>query len=451
MRLQVEAAAVLLAVIAPFAAWTLALSIPVGPGPDQAGAYLPASPGTALPSTSEFHLEPEDGEWLRFSPAFIRIRLENASLGLVPEESTFTLDGGKRTFAWNPSSRTVEALLPEELEDGIHVVEVSLVHDSPMVTKLAWNFGLDTEVPNVELEPLPAVASDPTLEIRGRVSDSWLAGVKVQGQEVLLEDGNFSVTVPLWPARNDIVVEADDRAGNLRRVVRVVELQTPPFEGLMETRILENASFAIDVPTGWAAQPGILLPSGNQADLMALAPFQPGLLTTVTVLSEPTVLTFSSPRASEWMRLVLAAVESSGELKQVVSGPLLLEDPPGTVAVRSTFLRQTASDQIAFVQLTMVWSQLVRRQWVLIASADESQAGEMWPALDAIISSFRVLDEGLGVPENPEAAFLLPTVFVASAIVVLVGILTVVLLPVYLRRRKQKKEGQWRPPRNWRL
>jgi hypothetical protein len=404
-----------------------------------------------LTSPSEVHLEPGEGEWLRFSPAFIRIRFQNVSLDLVPGGSTLKLDGEERTFAWNPSTHTVEALLVEELEDGIHQVEVSLVHESPPMTELTWSFGLDTQVPNVELEPLPPVTASPTLEIRGHVSDAWLAAVKVQGQEMLLEDGNFSVTIPLWPALNDIMVVAEDRAGNLRRVARVVELETPLFEDAMETWIVENASFAIDIPTSWAAQTEILLPSGNPTDLMALGPFQPGLLTTVVILSEPTVLAFSPPRALEWMQLVVAALEASGELKQVVSGPRLLEEPPGTVTVQSTFLRQTASDQIAFEQLTMVWSRLVQRQWVLIASTDEGRAREMWPALNAITSSFLPLDEGLGVPDNLEAPFFLPTLFVASAIAVLISILAVVLVPAYLKRRAKKKAGQWRPPRNWRI
>ena len=98
----------------------------------------------------------------------------------------------------------------------------------------------------------------------------------------------------------------------------------------------------------------------------------------------------------------------------------------------------------------MVWSHLLRRQWVILATTDVRLAVEMWPPLNATVASFRVLDEGLS-GEELEAALLFPTILVIGAIAILVAIAVVALLPTLSAWRKRKREGLWRPPRNWRV
>ena len=413
----------------------------------------PLREATALSplGTDDYLLEPGNGQWLRFSPTFLRIQVSNGPVDIVPERSALRLDGKDRSAGWVDSTATFEAIIIEILTDGIHTAEASLVHGNGSATNLTWNFGLDTVAPALALEPLPAATPNLTLEVRGRVTDAWLASLTVWGFDVAFHDGNFAVFVRLWPGVNDIVVEAHDRAGNLGRAVPAVVLQIPEFEGAMERLVVENASFAIDIPEGWAAQETILLPSGNRADLVALAPRQPGLETSLIVMSDSTSVAYSESRALEWMDLVLASVAANGQMKQVVGRPRLLEDPAGTLAVQSSFLRQTASSLVAFMQITMVWSYPLRTQWVLLASADERRGVEDWPALIASVATFEVLDKGIGEPARPESAFVGYTILVIAATAALVGLAVVALLPTYVEWRKARREGRWRPPRNWKL
>lgn len=412
------------------------------------GTSAPDLLALQAPPPAGFLLEPADGQWFRFAPDFIRIFIQDAASEFDPEASVLLLDGESVAFSWSPALGVVESVLQGEMDDGLHVVEATLSLGGS-VTELTWSFGLDTHVPLVVVEPLPSLTEEQVLEIRGIVNDPWLADLMVQGRGVALEDGSFSVEVRLWPGLNDIVVEAEDLAGNLRRVTRTVRLQTPVYAGDSEVRVLENASFRVALPEEWVAQENVRMTSGARADLIALAPLRTGLQTTLTVASEPSDLAYSRSRALEWMGLLLAGVEASGQLVQVVSQPRLVENFTGTVAVQSTFLRHTASERVAFMHVTMVWSHLLRHQWILLASTDERRAVEMWPEINATVSSFTVLDEGVGEPEAPPSPFLLPTLLVAGAIVVLSAILGAVLLPMYLARRRKRKEAEWRPPRNW--
>lgn len=404
-----------------------------------------------LASSAAFDLEPGNGEWRRFSPPAILIHFLNASLGLRPEESTLLLDGAERPFGWATSIQTVEALLPERLADGLHQVEASLVHTDSSVTVLDWTFGLDTQAPAVQVEPFPSETANLSLQVRGHASDAWLDGLTVQGREVNLFEGNFSVVVRVWPGTNDVVVEARDLAGNLGRVSRDISFRSNPFEGSLEPLVANNSSFAIDLPADWIAQERVILPSGNRADLIAISPVALGLGASLLVASGHSAQSMSGDRALDWMNLVMASVEATGQLKQVVSRPRLLDDHPGTGAVRATFLRQTASTLVSFNQLTMVWSQPLRLEWVILASADERLAATMWPALDAAVSSFRVLDEGIVGPGDQDAVFSVYTAVVVGAIAILVAIGLVAVVPPYLAWRKAKRAGRWRPPRNWGL
>lgn len=401
--------------------------------------------------SADFQLEPPDGAWLRFSPDFLRIRFLNGVLEIVQMESVLRLDGEIRDFSWSASSQTVESAIQERLDDGLHIVKAELRTTNGSLLNIVWSFGLDTQVPELHLEPLPMVTTNSTVVIRGRASDPWLASLTIQGRDVVMDDGNFSVTVRLWPGLNDIVVEARDLAGNLRRLIRTIRLQTPAFNGSMVPWVLPEADFSIELPENWIAQQDIRLPSGNKADLVAMAPPQPGLQTTLIVVSRYTSLAYSRARALDWMNLVLAGVEVSGQLKLVISSPRLVEDLPGTVAVQATLLRQTAADRIAFMHITMVWSHLLRRQWVLLASTDISRAVETWPALEAAISSFTVLDQGLERPADDDNKFVVPTAIVLGAIAVILAISTVSMLPLYLKWRQRRTEWRWKPPRNWRL
>ena len=448
MRWRVLAVTALLAIALVAAAWPP--SRPASPVPQPAPSRLDVAP-SPLASSSEFGLNPGDGEWRRFSPSSILIRFANTSRGLRPEESNLLLDGVVRPFGWVTSTQTVEALIPERLADGLHRVEASLVHSDASVTELAWTFGLDTQVPEVEVEPFPSETASLSLEVRGHASDAWLDGLTVQGREVNLFEGNFSLVVRVWPGMNDVIVEARDLAGNLGRVSRVISFRSAPFEGPLEPRVAINASFAVDLPADWIAQENVLLPSGNRADLIAISPVDLGLGASLLVASGRATQSFSEDRALDWMNLVLASVEATGQLKQVVSRPRLVDNPPGTGAVRATFLRQTASTLVAFNQITMVWSQPLHFEWVILASADERLAAEMWPALDAAVSSFRVLDEGIEEPGTQDAVFSAYTAFVLMAIAVLVAIGLVAVLPPYIAWRKAKHAGRWRPPRNWGL
>lgn len=448
MRAPVFAVAALLAIALVGANWPS--SRPVSSVPQIVPGGFDGAP-SPLASSAAFDLEPGNGEWRRFSPPAILIHFLNSSLGLRPEESTLLLDGAERPFGWVTSIQTVEALLPERLVDGLHQVEVSLVHSDSSVTILDWTFGLDTQSPEVHVEPFPSETANLSLQVRGHASDAWLDGLTVQGREVNLFEGNFSVVVRVWPGINDVVVEARDLAGNLGRVSRDISFRSIPFEGSLEPLVAINSSFAIDLPADWIAQERVILPSGNRADLIAISPVALGLGASLLVASGHSAQSMSGDRALDWMNLVMASVEATGQLKQVVSRPRLMDDHPGTGAVRVTFLRQTASTLVSFNQLTMVWSQPLHLEWVILASADERLAAPMWPALDAAVSSFRVLDEGIVGPGDQDAVFSAYTAVVVGAIAILVAIGLIAVLPPYLAWRKAKRAGRWRPPRNWGL
>lgn len=416
-------------------------------------------PGVVLPDfapadsleglRSDFRLDPDDGAWHRFSPSFIRIHFLNASLDLVPNSSTLRLDGVERSIAWSDSIRTVETSLVDRLEDGVHQVEASLVHSDASVTALAWSFGLDTHSPEVSVEPVPATTPEETLEIRGEVTDAWFAGLTIQGREVASPAGSFAHNVSLWPGPNDVVIEAWDLAGNLGRVHLTVGLETPEYDGALRAWSVANASFEIDLPDAWAAQTNIRLVSGTRADLVALAPLQPGLQTELVIVSETSTFGFTQRRALEWMQLVIASIEATGELRQVVGQPRIVDEADGSVAVQASLIRQTASFDLAFMQITMVWSEALHRQWVILASMDARRAVEVWPAVDAAVSSFDVSDEGLEGPVDPRSMFVIPTALVVGAIVALLVIAGLALGPPLLARRRKRLEGQWRPPKNW--
>lgn len=442
----------------PCVVLSLLLTLVLASSPDALGSSAvppvvsspAASRDVPTETSSEFLLAPDDGSWLRFSPPFVLIQFLNDTLGFVPEGSAVRLDGAEQPFAWSDTTRTVEIVLEARLEDGIHYVGAVLSLEGGSSSELSWTFGLDTQVPDLEIDPLPSATENRSLVVRGRASDAWLDGVMVLGRPVTLEGGAFSSTLLLWPGLNDIVIEARDLAGNLGRQMATVELQVPQFEGEMVSWVMDGAAFSIDVPQDWAAQDSIRLPSGNRADLVALAPLQPGLQTELVIASESTTRLYSEATAIDWMNLVLAAVEASGELKQVVSTPRLL-DIPGTVAVQSTFLRETASERVAFMEITAVWSSTLRRQWVLLASTDERRAIETWPALSASVASFRVLDEGAEGNDLSDSVYVFPTALVMGAIAALLAIAVVALLPTCVARRKKREEGRWRPPRDWGL
>lgn len=425
------------------------------PPPDGLPArHLPGEREFATAEPEEFRMDPDAGEWVAFEPEYIHIGVGNASFELRPEASVMVVDAVPFNVSWHAPSGTIRSINLPVLEDGLHAVEATLVPLEGEVVTLAWEFGLDTQVPVLEVQPLPEVTQEHSLVIQGTVTEPRLVSIRVQGTEVPLDGGAFSLEVSVWPGLNDLAVEAEDLAGNLGRWHHVAQLALDPASEPLRTWVYGNASFAIDLPEGWLVRRNVVLGSGSRADTIAFGPLTPGLQTSLIVTSRRTLLAYPRTTALRWMDLLLTGVEAGGQLARVVSEPRIVAGAlGGTTAVQATYLERFTAELVAFNEVTMVWSQVHRRQWILIGSLDARNAYEGWSLVDASMSSFQVLG---GAPPSPfeeeqESRLVLGTVIVVVAVVALGAVLSAVVLERPFRRWRARRAERWRPPRNWRL
>lgn len=414
----------------------------------------PGEPEFATTEPEEFRMDPDAGEWVAFAPEYIHIAVGNASFELRPEASLIFVDAVLFKVSWHAPSGTIRSINLPVLEDGLHAVEATLVPLEGEVVTLAWEFGLDTQVPLLEMQPLPEVTQERSVVIQGIVTEPRLVGLRVQGTEVSVDAGAFSLEVSLWPGLNDLAVEAEDLAGNLGRWHHVAQLALDAAIEPLRTWVYGNGSFAIDLPESWLVRQNVVLGSGSRADTVAFGPLTPGLQTSLIVTSRRTLLAYPRATALEWMNLLIAGVEAGGRLDRVVSEPRIVPGAfGGTTAVQATYLERFTAELVAFNEVTMVWSHVLQRQWVLVGSLDARNAYEGWSLVDASMSSFQVLG---GAPPSPfeeeqESRLVLGTVIVVVAAVALVAVLSAVVLERPFRRWRARRAERWRPPRNWRL
>ncbi|MFQ6012922.1 MAG: hypothetical protein ACE5LS_04690 [Thermoplasmata archaeon] len=400
----------------------------------------------------DFRLDPGAQEWVSFAPQRILIQVGNPAFELRPNASLLLLDEVPLDVTWHAATGSIWSSPLPTLEDGLHAVKAILVPVEGEVVTLEWAFGLDTQVPELEIEALPDVTANRTLNIQGTVKEPRLVGLRVRGTEVPVENGTFSMEVSLWPGVNDLTVEAEDAAGNLGRFRHATQLTLdPPYE-TFKTWVHPNSSFALDLPESWLVRQNVVVGSGSRADIVSIGPLTPGLQTSLIVTSRRSLLAYPRGTALEWMDLLLSSVEAGGQLALVVSEPRILDSVAGTTSVQASYLHRFTADLVAFNQVTMVWSQSLGRQWVLIASLDTRNVEEGWPSLGVSMASFRVLEDApsTGIEEQ-ESRLVFSTVVVVTAAVVLVGVLSVVLLERPLARWRDRKAQRWRPPRKWRL
>lgn len=391
---------------------------------------------------------PEDGEWLSFRFPDIEIHFSDSTLELVPSESSLWLDGESLRFHWDGSAGTIRSSLLAPLLEGLHHVGANLTFVGSPDLDLAWTFGIDTTVPELVVEPLPEVWEEIGIDVRGSVSDANLLKVTVGTLAVPVQGGRFSTLLGLWPGHNDIVVEASDLAGNVARRIQVVGFPIEAPAPTLETWIHENASFSIDLPGSWEVVQDFILPTGSRAEIAAASSPGRGLPASVIVVSQSSALAYPKERAVEWMNLLISGVQVSNQLLKVVARTHFVDTYPRANAVQSTLLRLEGS-RVAFTQITMIWSGLLERQWVIIASVDSQEAHATWPLLEAATLSFRPLDEGLGDPGEQGPDVLLPMLLVTAASVFLASALVTVLLENRLARWRERRREQWRPPSNW--
>jgi hypothetical protein len=414
------------------------------------------SPGEREFATSdpeEFRLDPDAGEWVAFAPQYIQIEVENASFELRPTVSVMVVDDISFNVSWHAASGSIRSANLPKLGDGLHVVEAALVPVEGEVVDLAWTFGVDTQVPHLEMQPLPDVTQERSLVIQGVVTEPQLVGVRVQGAEVPVDGGAFSFEVSLWPGLNDLAVEAEDLAGNLGRWHHVAELALDPHTESLRTWVYENGSFTIDLPESWLVRQNVVLGSGSRGDIVAFGPLTPGLQTSLIVTSRRTILAFPRTTALEWMDLLLTRVEAEGQLARVVSESRILDAFGGTTAVQATYLERFTAQLVAFNQVTMVWSHTLQRQWILVASIDARNSYDGWAVVDSSMSSFRVIG---GAPPSPfeeeqESRLVVGTMIVVVAAVALVSVLSAVVLERPFRRWRERRAQRWKPPRNWKM
>ncbi len=407
----------------------------------------------AITGPEAFRLNPNADEWLAFAPDYIHIEVGNASFELRTEASFVVVDDSRFNVSWHAASGRIRSLKLPTLEDGLHTVAATLVPLEGEVVTLEWAFGLDTQVPQLEIQPLPDVTEARSVVIEGSVSEPWLVSVRVQGTEVPVEEGAFSLAVSLWPGLNDLAVEAEDLAGNLGRWHHVAELALTPSSESLRTWVYGNGSFTIDLPEPWLVRQNVVLGSGSRADILAFGPLTPGLQTSLIVTSRRTPLAFPRATALQWMDFLLTGVEAGGQLARVVSEPRILDAFGGTTAVQATYLERFTAQLVAFNEVTMVWSHVLQRQWILVASIDARNAYDGWPLVETSVSSFVVIggDPPSPFEEEQESRLVLGTVLVVTGAVAMVAVLSAVVLERPFRRWLGRRAERWKPPRNWRL
>ena len=406
------------------------------------------------PLGSAFEPDPGEGDWVNFQRPDLLIRVLQDDLIPAVGPSEFHVDGQPVPLTWKDAERILLATLTFNLEEGLHRAEAALILEGGGRTELTWTFGVDTQVPDLEIDPLPEVAEARSLVLRGTARDPGPLELTVNGREAVLRaNGTFEINLVLWPGLNDIVVEARDRADNLARRTLTVELPVAPPEATLKPLVHRNASFALDVPDQWYAGKDVTLKSGNRAVLAVLGPPEPGVQTSLIVLSDRTQISFTRDRALHWMDLVLTALEGSGGLRVIVSQPRILEDGPGTLAVQTTFLKDDISGQgIALMQITLVWSHLHARQWVIMSTVDTRRAHDVWPLIHASTESLRLTDDGILLTRGYQGPDLLwANLLVVTASLFLIALLVSVVFGDRIRAWWTDRRERWRPPRNWRL
>ncbi len=399
-------------------------------------------------SGSDFAVEPENGTWLSFPPQFINIYVLNSSFDVVVHQSSLTLDGESLHQTWDPFQRLLQYFAPSEIGDGLHSVEARVTAVNQAYVDLTWHFGLDRKVPDLIIEPLPAVTEDHTVEVRGIVEEERLVKVEVGGQEVPVVDGEFSAGVQLWPGPNDVLVEAFDLAGNLGRHTSSLRLLIGPPTVPMTLHNHTDASFTIQTPDTWVVARDLRLVSGEKAAIFAVGPLQPGIQTNLIVTAHRTV-SLSRERARQWMDLLIAEVEANEELRAVVSRTRFVDSFSDAQAVQASFLRQDNYGSSAFIQLTMIWNNLEKWRWVILASMDTRRVYDEWTIVNASVSSFTPTITEPPVIEEPPV--LIPLTVTVGASVFLVAILLAVLLEAPLKRWTARRRERWKPPKSWRM
>ncbi len=130
-----------------------------------------------------------------------------------------TIDGA--TMVWRPAG---------ELAEGRHRLAVAVPRAVLDDARFTWRFTVDLTPPAIEAPPVvEAVAIDAPAEVKGRVEPG--ATVRADGDEVDVDDGNFTLSYTRAPA-GPIALEAADRAGNVTSASVVVPVTYPSLRGV---------------------------------------------------------------------------------------------------------------------------------------------------------------------------------------------------------------------------
>jgi hypothetical protein len=161
------------------------------------------------------------------------------------------------------------------LQSGPNSIRADALDAAGLTGSAAVVVTLDNVPPTLNLSsPTPGqIVNTPTVAVAGQVADDNPGvAVTVNGQPAAVQNGAFSVSVPLVEGQNSVLVTATDRAGNVTQSnVAVTRLSLPNVTITSPADLSYVATTTVDV-TGTVSDPGDLVTvNGVQAHVAGTA------------------------------------------------------------------------------------------------------------------------------------------------------------------------------------
>ena len=164
----------------------------------------------------------------------VEIDIEQLDLeaGVTP---TLFFDGVELDDETHEISDTGITWNPEPLDEGVHVLAMSIGRPLLDDAKFTWTFAVDATPPVIDVvSPQPAVPICTPVTVSGSI-EAGLASFQIDGEDAEVdEDGTFTLAfdqAPLAP----ILLTAEDQAGNTAAAEIVIPVEYPSTQGIHVT------------------------------------------------------------------------------------------------------------------------------------------------------------------------------------------------------------------------
>lgn len=389
------------------------------------------------PDEVGYTLSPESDSWTNEKRPGVGIKF----LGMSPEidvrDSVFVIDGLHMRPKWDWASGTLSVSPSSDLDEGPHFVSVYIPFEDGSYINATWTFNVDTVSPVLLLSPVPDSVQERTLTVTGEVAERNLATVSVNGNLVSVDSQNrFEVVVVLWPGSNDIEAIAVDYAGNSATIIRSIAWEPRATGALtLEEYTHHNSSFVIGLPADWIVYVDPLLEGGGRADIVALGPGDGNIQPSISVVSGASSPSLSDEEALAFVNGGIENLTLYGEMV-VIGRPRIVSRPSNALEAQFTILQKTGEGAETFLFGKYVWSSVLRRNWVILATGGSEEAPRLWPTFAASVGSFRFLETGQpgSLFSSLRDVILIVSPFATAASIFIVAFFSYVL---YKRRRRE--------------